>query len=361
MFYLILDSDTEPIDEVWDDESQVTPDFKDPDEEPPELEGNSQCEVVQGQSRVLTIWLLHFFFSLQSVFHMSDSALGYLIRFLKVFFVVLGRFCSIAAEISECLPSSLYQAKSLLKRPKFRKYVVCKKCHRIYFFSECIQGPRLNRSSKLCSFQEFPLHPHQRMRRECGVVLLKTVELAGGKKCLYPRMTYCYLGLEVPLQALLMKPDFYTNCELWRSRSKDQGVMHDVYDGKVWADFKSFDGDPFLSNPGNYGLMLNMDFFQPYKHVQYSVGAIYLTIMNLPRCIRNKTDNVILVGLIPGPHEPQRDINPFLEPFVDELLRFWTGVELNVHSFSEQKMIRSALLCVACDLPAGRKTWFSEP
>ena len=102
--------------------------------------------------------------------------------------------------------------------------------------------------------------------------------------------------------------------------------------------------------------MLNMDFFQPYKHVQYSVGAIYLTILNLPRGMRNKTDNVILIGLIPGPHEPQRDINSFLEPFVDELLRFWGGIELNVHSFTERKCIRSALLCVACDLPAGRKT-----
>ena len=194
------------------------------------------------------------------------------------------------------------------------------------------------------------------MRKECGAVLLKSIELVTGRICLYPRMTYCYLGLEVSLQTLLMKPDFYTNCELWRSRQRDDGVMYDIYDGKVWNEFQSFDGQPFLSDPGNYALMLNMDFFQPYKHVQYSVGAIYLTILNLPRGMRNKTENVILIGLIPGPHEPQRNINSFLEPFVDELLRFWGGIELNVHSFTERKRIRSALLCVACDLPAGRKT-----
>ena len=99
-----------------------------------------------------------------------------------------------------------------------------------------------------------------------------------------------------------------------------------------------------------------MDFFQPYKHVQYSLGAIYLTILNLPRGIRNKS-NVILVGLIPGPHEPQHDINTFLEPLVSDLLQFWSGIELDVNC---KVKIRCALVCVACDLPAGRKTWFSK-
>lgn len=97
-----------------------------------------------------------------------------------------------------------------------------------------------------------------------------------------------------------------------------------------------------------------MDFFQPFKHVQYSMGAVYLTILNLPRGIRNKAENAILVGLIPGPHEPERDINTFLEPLVSDLLRLLTGVEMNVHSFQTKKVIRCALVSVACDIPAGR-------
>lgn len=52
--------------------------------------------------------------------------------------------------------------------------------------------------------------------------------------------------------------------------------------------------------------MLNVDFFQPYKHVHDSYGAIYLTIMNLPRSERFKQQNVIvIVGIIPAfEHEP---------------------------------------------------------
>lgn len=36
----------------------------------------------------------------------------------------------------------------------------------------------------------------------------------------------------------------------------------------------------------NYGIMLNVDWFQPFKHTNYSVGAIYVTILNLPRAER---------------------------------------------------------------------------
>lgn len=32
--------------------------------------------------------------------------------------------------------------------------------------------------------------------------------------------------------------------------------------------------------------MLNIDWFQPFKYTNYSVGAIYMTILNLPRHLR---------------------------------------------------------------------------
>ena len=86
---------------------------------------------------------------------------------------------------------------------------------------------------------------------------------------------------------------------------------------------------PFLEAPFNLVLMLNIDWFQPYKHTVSSVGAIYLTIMNLPRTIHFKRKNVILVG-IPGPSEPKHDINTLLHPLVNELTSLWTGVMMEV-------------------------------
>jgi hypothetical protein len=63
----------------------------------------------------------------------------------------------------------------------------------------------------------------------------------------------------------------------------------------------------------------------------------------------------MLVGVIPGPHEPKRDINSFLEPLVDELKLLWSGQLINIGSLHEKRLVRCALVCVACDLPAGKK------
>jgi hypothetical protein len=123
------------------------------------------------------------------------------------------------------------------------------------------------------------------MRLPCGSLLLKTVELAAH---FYPFVTYCYLGLDVSLQVLLNRPNFFNTCELWRTSKEKAGLLKDVYDGKIWKEFQCFNGEPFLSETGNYALMLNIDFFQPYKYIQYSLGAIYMTVLNLPRGIRNK-------------------------------------------------------------------------
>ena len=49
---------------------------------------------------------------------------------------------------------------------------------------------------------------------------------------------------------------FFPSSELWRSRKIDEGIMQDVYDGKIWSDFQFYDNEPFLSEPGNYGLKI---------------------------------------------------------------------------------------------------------
>ena len=101
-------------------------------------------------------------------------------------------------------------------------------------------------------------------------------------------------------------------CEQWRSRQVKPGVMEDIFDGDLWKDFQVYEGTPFL--PCIW--VINLDWFQ---HSKYSIGAIYLTIMNLPRSECYKPENVILVGIFPGPSEPS-DINSFLDPLVKDIL-----------------------------------------
>jgi len=86
--------------------------------------------------------------------------------------------------------------------------------------------------------------------------------------------------------------------------------------GETSTQDKYFD---FLKYPGNLLLSLNTDWFQPFSRTKYSVGVLYLVVLNLPRNQRYKMKNVILCGIIPGPKEPKLTMNSFIAPLVKEL------------------------------------------
>ena len=104
-------------------------------------------------------------------------------------------------------------------------------------------------------------------------------------------------------------------------------------------------------------LMLNVDWFRPFKHLMYSMSVLHLTIMNLPRSHCFKKENVLTVGILPRPHEPKQHMNSFLDPLVSELVELQIGVPMTVSSSisTSEFPIRCLLLSVACDLPAARK------
>ena len=100
---------------------------------------------------------------------------------------------------------------------------------------------------------------------------------------------------------------------------------------------------------------MNVDWFEPYERGVYSVGVIYLTVQNLPREEHYKLENVVLVGIIPGPKEPKLTINSFLSPLVIDLKKAWiNGIILNSPN-KGRVTVKLALTCVACDIPASRK------
>lgn len=354
--FLIDDSgsDSEPDLEVWDEGEDIL--LCDTEQPPdPINSSNTSFDDISTSSRGLANWILRFIMVMQAAFRLPDVVIGHFLKFFAVLFGVIGQHCKVCNDIARCLPSSVYRAKQILGEIKFQRYVVCRKCFSVYPFVQCIESSGAHRKSKMCSFRRYPLHPHMRMRSPCGTLLLKSVELASRKTYLYPFLMYCYLGLDVSLQSMFGRPNFFNDCEKWRSMPHSNGKLQDVYDGKMWQKFMCYEGKPFLSESGNLGLILNFDFFQPYEHLSYSLGAIYMSVLNLPRESRFKQENTILVGLIPGPQEPSHNINSFLKPLVDDLIKFWSGVELSIASLNCTRKIHCALMIVSCDLPAGRK------
>ena len=81
-------------------------------------------------------------------------------------------------------------------------------------------------------------------------------------------------------------------CESMRT-AYNADCLSDVFHGTVWKKFLEIDGQKFLSLPFTYGVTMNTDWFEPFKHYTYSVGVIYLVVMNLPRSVRYKCKNII--------------------------------------------------------------------
>ena len=135
------------------------------------------------------------------------------------------------------------------------------------------------------------------------------------------------------------------NCNKWRTRQATTREYSDIYDGSVW---KRFVHNGFLREQTSLALQLNLDCFQPFtRRNNISVGAIYITILNLPREEMYKLENVILLGIIPNLTKEPSNLEYFVWPLVEELKPFYRP--------AIDRVIRCALICITCDLPATRK------
>ena len=209
--------------------------------------------------------------------------------------------------------------------------------------------------SNKCVNISFPNHPQRRFRLPCNATLMKTVIGIDGKKIyLYPKKVYCSRSIKASIEELLKRPGFKDVLHKGPVCSQAE-EMTDVCDGEVYKTFCDDNGLPFFREKRNIGLMLNVDWFNPFKNSEYSLGVIYSMLLNLPRNVRFKWDNVIIMGIIPGPKEPKFTINSFLEPHVNELNRLWTGMVFKEKSTAA--FYKVALICTSSDVPATRMWW----
>jgi hypothetical protein len=156
---------------------------------------------------------------------------------------------------------------------KFTKFVVCPKCAALKTMNEF-------RTDPICRVQHFANRPR------CNTPMGKEQRLLSGQIKLVPLQIFAYNSVTEQLKRFFARPGFSDKLEKWRCRRTRSGTLADVYDGNIWKEFHNYKGSPFLSAPGNLALQLNYDGFQPYKRRVYSVGAVYLCILNLPRSER---------------------------------------------------------------------------
>lgn len=295
----------------------------------------------------------------QFTFCISDSAINVILNFFKRILSLINN--DDTTKISNNIPgtySSLIKSVGIDPKKRIKEYVVCTKCNSVYDYESCFEVCFGKKVSKHCAFVAFPNHLHRSQRTPCGALLLTEISCLSNVQLL-PRKVYPYCSFKDALTLLVSRPGFLSQCEIWRERAKKipENILADIYDGKIWSDFIGDKYNNFLQSSGNLVLSLNFDFFQPFTRTQYTIGALYLVILNLPREERYKIENVILVGIIPGPKEPSLTINAYLAPLVLELQDAYKGliITTSVDSVERRVCIRAVIGCVTCDIPASRK------
>ncbi|EUC56281.1 transposase family Tnp2 protein [Rhizoctonia solani AG-3 Rhs1AP] len=151
----------------------------------------------------------------------------------------------------------------------------------------------------------------------------------------YPRRRFRYSPLIPQLRALFQDPDMAKNlgyralCDMIR----ENGVIQDVFDAKHYLTLRETLLDPagdycFFDDPRDIALGVSTDGVTLFKRRRRGLSTAWPILIinyNLHPRIRNRLENVLCVGVIPGPRQC-KDLNSFLCPLLDELLELESGV-----------------------------------
>ena len=241
--------------------------------------------------------------------------------------------------------------RSLKLTPDARSYVCCPKCFACY--------PQTSDDSypDKCIYKKTP------SSKECRRKLRK-VRMIKHTEHSVPVRRFIYHEFKEWLGEILCRPGMEDMLDRDISPNKD-GTMRDIWDAPELHNLVGADGKPFIrrdGSEGRYVFSFCMDGFNPFQLKQAgkraSVIGMYMICLNLPPGERYKLENMFLVGIIPGPHEPKKEeINHLLSPLVDDLIdSYLHGIWYScTQNYKTGRYARCVLVPVVCDTPAARQ------
>jgi Transposase family tnp2/Domain of unknown function (DUF4218) len=321
--------------------------------ESPEIDSD-EAFVIENINDSIDSEIIVWMFKFQQRFKVPDVALEVLIKFLRTILVHLDK------SQFDNFPASLYKAKKLLNlfEPQM-KLVACTNCHKLYNVKNITTYKNEGKIAVMdCLHADFPNNPIPDRRKQCYNQLSILKRNKEGTVAV-PRMLYPKPSIRQQLSMLYQRPGFEEMLKLAGAQRAGSDIYSDIYDGRVWQTFP-FDGSTFFTAETattHLGLLFNLDWFQPFTYTTHSTGAIYASICNLPRSERNKSENIIYMGFLPGPKEVGLErINHYLAPIIDELLELWKGWKVpKTYECPEGLDIKVALIIGSSDTPATRK------
>ena len=133
-------------------------------------------------------------------------------------------------------------------------------------------------------------------------------------------------------------------------RKKDGKLRHPA-DASQWREIDN-KYIIFAKESRNIRFALSTDGMNPFGNMTttHSTWPVLLSIYNLPPWLCIKRKYIMLSVLIPGPKQPGNDIDVYLEPLVQDLLKLWeTGVEVWDACKKEYFNLRALLFCTIHD------------
>ncbi|KAJ2932101.1 hypothetical protein H1R20_g4984, partial [Candolleomyces eurysporus] len=114
----------------------------------------------------------------------------------------------------------------------------------------------------------------------------------------------------------------------------NEAIIQDLYDGMIYNSLRSMyvniggteQPHCFFEADTNIALGLATDDFAPFCNRKQTCWPILVYNLNLPPDEHFLMENLICVGVVPGPKKP-KDFNSFLYPFVSESLELALGVD----------------------------------
>ena len=135
--------------------------------------------------------------------------------------------------------------------------------------------------------------------------------------------------------------------------------MTDIFDGSHYHELLKKEvtinghgvGHTYFSDDRDIALGLASDGISPWRHRKATFWPILLYNFNLPpdECFHD--DNMICIGKVPGPTKP-KDMDSFLYPAVQELLKLAIGVQAYDVIDEEIFVLHAYLITIFGDIPA---------
>ncbi|QRW10091.1 Transposase family Tnp2 protein [Ceratobasidium sp. AG-Ba] len=140
------------------------------------------------------------------------------------------------------------------------------------------------------------------------------------------------------------------------------GVYADIFDGAHYKDLQRRQvvvgtdrlDHTYFSSPTDIALGLSTDGFGPFKSRKQTCWPLVAFNYNLPPSIRHRLENLICLGVIPGPNSP-KELHTFLASLIDELEELAHGVAMYNTVHDRPFCLRGYLLACFGDMPATAK------